>query len=178
MNEQLSAFMDNELSEHEEHRLLKALAGDPELRAAWGRYHLVRAVLRNELEVVLAPHAAERLAEAIQNLPGEPDGQPRRDTPRPALKLAGLLAVAASVTAVSLFGWQALHAPSQRPSAPPALAVKGTAGNPDAMRAAADRREVKAALNLYLVEHNEFAPTSSVSSMMPYVRVVAGDNNP
>lgn len=177
MNEQLSAFMDNELSEHEEHRLLKALAGDPALRAAWGRYHLARAVLRNELEVVLAPDATERLAETIRDLPGEPDGRPRHDTVKPALKLTGFLAVAASVAAVTLLGWQALHVPPQTSPTPPALAVKGGEGNPDAVRAAADRREVEAALNLYLVEHNEFAPTSGVSSMMPYVRVVAGDSN-
>ena len=37
--------------------------------------------------------------------------------------------------------------------------------------------EAESALNAYLVEHNEFAPTSGMNGMLPYVRVVGYDSD-
>ena len=44
MRESLSALMDDEANELELERVLAKVAGDPELRQAWVRYNLVRAV--------------------------------------------------------------------------------------------------------------------------------------
>jgi len=37
--------------------------------------------------------------------------------------------------------------------------------------------EAESALNAYLVEHDEFASTSGLGGMMPYVRIVSYDND-
>jgi hypothetical protein len=49
------------------------------------------------------------------------------------------------------------------------------------VRAGATRWDVKepeteSTLNAFLVEHNEFASSSGIGGMMPYVRVVGYDN--
>jgi hypothetical protein len=36
--------------------------------------------------------------------------------------------------------------------------------------------ETESTLNAFLVEHNEFASSSGIGGMMPYVRVVGYDN--
>jgi hypothetical protein len=36
--------------------------------------------------------------------------------------------------------------------------------------------ETESTLNTFLVEHNEFASSSGIGGMMPYVRVVGYDN--
>ncbi len=65
MNEHLSALVDNELDELEEHRVLAALASDATLRDVWERYNLVRAALRQDLEFVVPRDLARRVAQRI-----------------------------------------------------------------------------------------------------------------
>ncbi len=181
VKELLSAFLDDALSEHEERRLWRALASDRELRATWERYHLVQQVLRNELGPVLGPGFAERVDAALR-LSG-PAGARRVAPWRPVARWAGLFAVAASAAALTLFGWQAAVAPPAAPTPParaqlesaaPTGVVAATARGPDGQTA--KRHETETALDFYLVEHNEFAPTSGVSGVLPYVRVVGYDS--
>ncbi len=177
MKELLSAFLDNELTEHEVRRLLQALSADPELRAAWERYHLAQQALRNELGSVLVHGLAARLAASLPDSAGTLGGAARRALVLPAVRRAGFLAAAASVAALTLFGWQALYAPKET-SAPSYARVETRqhAVRTGSMRWDTDRRETETALNMYLVEHNEFAPTSGVSGILPYVRVVSYDS--
>lgn len=170
MNEKLSAFMDNELDELDTRRLLAALAEDAALRAAWERYHLVGAVLRRE---PLAPaDVATRVAAQLRAQP-----VPRRAW-RPLARLAGQLAVAASVAAIAIVGAQWWLNPGGEP---PLTTAQNAAPPVEYLRARGSRwdtnqREVENTLNAYLVEHNEFALTSGVSGMLPYVRVVGYDS--
>jgi sigma-E factor negative regulatory protein RseA len=195
VKELLSAFLDGEASEHEVRRLLGALAADRALRATWERYHLVQQVLRNELGPVLGPGFAERVSARLAAVEATDAGPPARSQAYRAAAVArwsGFLAVAASVAALTLYGWQALITPSPRDSAtlsPEHARLDSTAtttlaarkpradtpGGGDDTESAA-RRAAEAALNIYLVEHNEFAPTSGVSGMLPYVRVVGYDS--
>lgn len=63
--ESLSALVDNQASELELMRILKASEQDPELSATWGRYQLAGSVLRGE-QVAIAPgDFAARLSAAI-----------------------------------------------------------------------------------------------------------------
>ena len=162
MKEKLSAFMDNELSELEMRRLLTALAADEALRATWGRYHLIGATLRREsiTPVEIAARVTARLDESPP-------------VARPLARIAGQLALAASVAAVALVGaqWWFGNHPSPttvaQNAAPPVeyLRTNGTRWN-------TRQPGAENTLNAFLVEHNEFAPTSGVGGMFPYVRVV------
>lgn len=178
MKELLSAFLDNELSEHEERRLLRALSADPELRSTWERYHLAQQALRRELGPLLANGFAARVAAGLPDSAAPcGDAAAARAVAFPAaLKLAGFLAAAASVAALTLFGWQALYAPKETSAPALTTAEARHVVRAGSMRWNTDRREAETALNMYLVEHNEFAPTSGVSGMLPYVRVVSYDS--
>lgn len=179
MDEKLSAFVDAEVDELEERRVLDALAADAELRSTWERYHLARAVIRNELDDVLVPGLSDRIAQRIQSAPS-----PRmlksfgKIIPGPVLKAVGALAIAASVAAVAIVGLQTLNKQDTQTST--SVALNG-ASSDEYIRAGAtrwdmDQPELESALNVYLVEHNEFASTG-MNSMFPYVRVVVYDSN-
>lgn len=179
MKEKLSAFMDNELDELGERRVLAALAEDPELRSTWERYHLIRSALHEDLEIMVAPTVAQRVAENIRELPALTNVNGAR---RQAARFAGTFAIAASVAALAIFGWPWLQAPPTTTATPP-LAVQQPAPVPAKLavrdsgsRWITDHPEAENALNVYLVEHNEFAPASGIGGMMPYVRVVGYDN--
>ena len=170
MNERLSAFMDNELDELEMRRLLATLAEDEALRAAWGRYHLSGAVLRREplAPADVAAHVAAQLR--AQTRP--------RHAWQPLARLTGQLALAASVAAIAIVGAQWWLKPAGEP---PATVAQNAAPPVEYLRTRGSRwdtnqREVENTLNAYLVEHNEFALTSGVSGMLPYVRVVGYDS--
>lgn len=167
MKEKLSALVDNELDELETRRLLTALAADETLRATWGRYHLIGAALRREsvAPVSIAARVAARLGEAPL-------------ATRPFTRIAGQLALAASVAAVALVGAQWWFG---NQSSPTATVAQNTTQPVEYLRASGTRWNTQQpgaenTLNAFLVEHNEFAPTSGVGGMFPYVRVVSYDS--
>lgn len=167
MKEKLSALVDNELDELETRRLLTALAADETLRATWGRYHLIGAALRREsvAPVSIAARVAARLGEAPS-------------VTRPFTRIAGQLALAASVAAVALVGAQWWL--GSQPSSTTTVA-QNTTQPVEYLRASGTRWNTQQpgaenTLNAFLVEHNEFAPTSGVGGIFPYVRVVSYDS--
>ena len=181
MKEKLSALVDNELDELEERRVFTALERDVALRRTWERYHLVRAALHQDVDVVVAQDAAERLARRIE---AEPPAAVSFRRHR-ATRFIGTLAIAASVAAIAITGVQWVYQPAPVPasaSAPlPLLAVNNPAPQ-NFIRSGTTRWDMKepeaeSALNAYLVEHDEFASTSGLGGMMPYVRVVSYDND-
>jgi sigma-E factor negative regulatory protein RseA len=175
MKEKLSALVDNELDELEERRVFTALESDVALRRRWERYHLVRAALHQDVDVVVARDAAEQVARRIQAEPSTAVSFQRHHVTR----FLGTLAIAASVAAIAITGVQWVQQPAPAPL--PALA----ANNPSPqnfIRSGTTRWDMKepeaeSALNAYLVEHDEFASTSGLGGMMPYVRIVSYDNN-
>jgi sigma-E factor negative regulatory protein RseA len=169
MREMLSGLVDNELSEFEERRVLKALAEEPALRAAWERYHVIRATLRNELDVPAGAALAERVSTALA---AEPAAAGARW--RPAVRTVGGLAVAASVAALTIVGIQTYRAPppgaavvAAKTAAPSERGVRSTRWNTN--EPARERM-----LNAYLVEHQE-ASSGGVGGALPYVRIVGYD---
>lgn len=173
MKEELSALIDNELSELEERRLLKTLAADAGLRDTWGRYHLIRAALRRELDVMSAPGLASRVMAGLTAQ--SPAGA--AFVWRPLAKVAGSLAIAATVAAVTLVGLQLLQRPDGAGSAVVATSAPAAATvRVGATRWDTNQPELERTLNVYLVEHNEFASTG-VGGMLPYVRVVGYDSD-
>lgn len=63
--ESLSALMDNEVSELELQRLLKALDADPEVKATWSRYQVASAGLKGKLPAMASSDFAARISAAI-----------------------------------------------------------------------------------------------------------------
>lgn len=159
MKEKLSAFIDAELSELEERRLLAALGNDADLRSAWERYHLIRAAMTRQLSQLAPAGLPERIVRGL--------GEAARE--RGGLRLrhyVGGAAVAASVAALAIVGLQALNEPT-RPTGPTVATAQDAAP-----RGAAEPALSAQGLNPYLVGHNEFMPTAGMGGMLPYVRVV------
>ncbi|MDA8390050.1 MAG: sigma-E factor negative regulatory protein [Gammaproteobacteria bacterium] len=97
MNESLSALVDAELEAREQASMLQKVTGDPDLRAAWERYHVVSGILRRECVVVVSPGFSDRVLAQL-------DGGSRR-TEMGRGRHFVRLALAASVTAAAaLFG--------------------------------------------------------------------------
>lgn len=191
MKEKLSALVDNELDELDERRVMKALESDADLRQTWERYHLVRSVLHQELDVLVPSGMAARVAAQIESEPANAARFRRGKVNR----IAGTLAMAASVAVIAVAAVQWFNRPATAPI--PFLAGQSVPVNPVAapvpslvadqsmpdnfIRAGATRWDVKepeteSTLNAFLVEHNEFASSSGIGGMMPYVRVVGYDN--
>ena len=76
--EQLSAYMDGELSEEEARFLLRRLEHDAELRAAWTRMQLASNCLRSQpwrpMDEAFAGRVAASLADAPEKLNSDPHG--------------------------------------------------------------------------------------------------------
>jgi sigma-E factor negative regulatory protein RseA len=171
MKEQLSALVDNELSAFEERRLLTELERDTGLRATWQRYHLIRAAMLNELDDVPTAASAERLS---ARLAAEAASPMRRAVPKMA-KVAGGFAIAATVATVAIVGLQTLNRPSLPVATP--VASLPTPASPPTVRPASTRwdttePELERTLNVYLVQHSEFASAGMRGMLPPYARVV------
>lgn len=177
MKESLSAMMDAQLSEDEQAHVLTALSRDPELRKTWERYHLIRAALGKELGPVVPTGLSERIAARIRDLPPPAGaGAPATNNRRYAAKWVGSLALAASVAALAIFGAQWLAVPDPQPL--PQIARQGDYVRAGTTRWDTDEPEIAKALNVYLVQHNEFTPTSGMNGVFSYVRIVGYDNGP
>lgn len=177
MKEKLSALVDNELDDVNERRVMAVLEKDADLRRTWERYHLVRSVLHQELDAFVPPDMAEHVAARISMEPANTSAFRRQKITR----YAGMFAIAASVAAIAVTSVQWLSRPISAPVTP----VASVQPAPDNfIRAGATRWDMKqnepeteSALNAFLVEHNEFASSSGIGGMMPYVRVVGYDNS-
>lgn len=171
MNEKLSAFVDNELSELEQRRLLVELDRDPVLRAAWERYHLIGAALRRDLEHLAPADLSARVADAIA---GEAGHRPRRALAVTLGRAFGGLAIAAAVATVAVLNFPLPFVPSKEAGS---VATRVDASAPAVVARGKSSSAATNPLNAYLVEHNEFAPTAGMGNMLPYVRTVKHDEN-
>jgi negative regulator of sigma E activity len=176
MKEKISELLDDELNDLEHYRLMQTLEDNRELRGVWERYHLMRAAMRKELDIMVSPSLADRVGESIRA--DRPDAaQPAGRSfhfPRYTRAVAGL-AIAASVAIVAIFTLQPLSPAGVSEStfalqkSPAAVAVSGPAKAGPAPR--------QSTLNTYLVEHSEFTPNAGMNGMMSYVRIVGYGNS-
>ena len=179
-NERLSALLDGELESEEQEGLFKAISNNPELRVTWERYHLTRAVIRNELEGLALPGLANRISDKIRQEPAILTPRWPGITSGNIAKLAGSLAIAASVAAISIISLQPSDSLEQGQLKP--LASQSVVEQKDYIRAAGATRWSKrqpgleSTLNMYLVEHTEVSPTANFRGMMSYGRVAGYDN--
>ncbi len=189
MHEQISHLMDNELSAREREATLTTVAVQTEARATWGRYHLIRAAMRNE-HSALGADFAERVAARIGAESATVVSLGARLTNSGNGIMQGLigLALAASVAAVSIVSlrWFGTASPAQPQTvagetvSPPAVAVAQniTADNSTSHRYGihwdTHQPEVENNLNALLVQHTEFTRTSGMG-VMSYSRIAGYD---
>jgi len=187
-HERLSALIDGELDDVERATALDEVLGDPALRGAWRRYHLVGDLLRAQQAgearpaqpAPLAAPSAMRfpltglaLAAAVAALAFTLLLAP---TPEPATTSAAALAAAEPAAATVV----AVAQPVARPVAATTAAVATGAAPPPlptvppaALAAAAGSGALlEERLNGYLVNFNEERARLGMPGVHPYVRIV------
>lgn len=134
VDQELSALMDGEASELEVRRVLKRLPEEPELGEKWHRFHLASAAMRGEMRGVDAKFAKVDLTSRISAaLAEEPalTSAPENSAPESeavrgnwwqeaVVKPLASVAIAASVSAMVVFGWQTVNQAGVSPTASPA----------------------------------------------------------
>ncbi len=177
IHEQLSALVDDELPAGEHALLLERLSRDPGLRERLGRYQLVNDVLNNRVAMSIEKDFPLRVMQAIEADPTY-HRSPLTVWHRLRKPLAGM-AVAASVALVAVLSVQSINRDTAPVTAPRLATV---APSQDVVRVVQqgqwDRQapEVRSRLDGYLVHHNEYAASSGVQGVLPYVRIVGYDS--
>lgn len=186
--EWISALADGELMGDELKRSLDALRNDPSLQESWSRYHLVRDALHSNLESQVMPDLSMRIAAALED---EPVVLAPQRTHRPWIRHAAGIAVAASVTGVAIFGITGMNDEKEGPATiaanqpqeyvrmvqtPATIAANQPQGYVHLEQPVAAQAPAQVVngehLAPYLVNHNEYAVSSGMHGMLPYVRIV------
>ena len=179
LHEQISALVDDELAGAEHALLSKQLAGDASLRGRLSRYQLISDSLQNHLPRKIDPdfHIGVQLA-----LQDEPAVQARSARLLRLFKPVAGLAVAASVAVVAVLSLQSVR--QENPSAASTLATAPVVDELAPLDAtpllANTTPNVPGGaqnLDIYLVNHNEFAVNRSMQGMLPYVRLVGHESS-
>jgi negative regulator of sigma E activity len=130
LDSQLSAMFDNELPAAECELLARRLSRDPDLKARWGRYAVIGAVIRAERGVTLDGTVAGRVSAALSREPElRPDGAPAsggRGAVRWWQPLAGA-GLAAGVAAASILWLRTQALPDGSQVVAPALVAGNSA---------------------------------------------------
>ncbi len=121
LDSQLSAMFDDELPGAECELLARRLSRDEALKARWGRYALIGAVIRSERGVVLQSAVAGRVNAALSHEPQLATGTGGAGgLSAPWARMVGGAAMAAGVAALSIL-WLRGH--SLAPVSAPAMTV-------------------------------------------------------
>jgi sigma-E factor negative regulatory protein RseA len=170
--EQLSALVDDELTGSEHDMLLRRIERDDLLYQRLSRYQLISDALQSHLPERVDPAFSRRVKVLLRSEPA----LSRYSRLAALAKPAAGLAVAASVAVMAVMSIQSARQETASPadvvavSAPPAgdyLRVSDEPGTPSA-----DRK-----LDMYLVNHNEYAVSRGMQGMLPYMRIVGHEMN-
>lgn len=186
--EQLSSFMDGELSDRDHRTLVEACVNDDSLRKKWARYHLIGTTLRNGLPKTLPRGLPDRVALALCDEPAILVGRRPRVRIGPALGLA-MAASVAGFTFYKLGDWSPNAGESRLGSrgASPTADPGRHSVTEDIPHAAVlwrgERHDTPERLTTYLLMHNQYDgslsdPEVSPSEASPYFTTVVHDPNP
>ena len=180
MNEQqrehVSALLDGELPQELVEPSLRALDADPEMRAAWERYHLIGSILREEpvhpeYRSIATRVRARLQAEKIVPLPQQAGAD--RSSRWRAWGGIGLAAAAAFLTvfAAPRFFSSSPWTEEAQVTTSMALPQKFSlaAGNPQWRL---DQPELEQKLDRFLVNHQLRSPATHLQGFLPYATVV------
>ena len=139
LDSQLSAMFDDELPAEECELLARRLSRDEALKARWGHYALIGAVIRAERGVVLQSAVAGRVTAALSQEPQLASGSVRRrPLESPWVRMVSGAGVAAGVAALSIL-WLRAHAggPGVQPTSLATVATVASVAAPTAAPRAA-----------------------------------------
>ena len=201
LNEQVSALLDNELSDQEASSVLVKISQDQELRQKWERYHMISDVIRGEMVNIKAGEISERVRKQVELEPAiisTPKKSRVKSWKSNWVKPAAGAALAASVATVVV-----LNAPGflgAGDSAQPLTAENITTLPPKQFVTVANVNKVvptpvssqvvpgtrwknlkepslESRLNSYLVNHSEYVAPGTGMRVMPYATFVGYDSN-
>ena len=163
MTENLSAWMDGELSGDEARPLPPQLKRDAGLRSDWDCYHLIGDALRGV-------HGQDLCAKICARLDAEPTVlAPQRRNVAAKLRWR-TLQVAASIAAVVFVGWMVL--PGREQATPQIAAAPTPVAEPVPVAVAAGEGAQD-----YLLAHQRYSPSNAMQGIAPYVRTVAEERS-
>ena len=174
MDEDLSAWVDEELDADAAERLYARLEADEPLAQRWDTYHLIGDALRGTGARGIG---RARFADALRAEPTvlAPVAAPRRAPAPRRRELSRLASVAAGVSAVGFVGWMALPLVSGPVSRPVTLVQTPSPALPVQVQIAAPAVptpvEPPKAVADYLLAHNRWS--HSFTGAVPYVRIVS-----
>ena len=202
LSEQVSALLDNELSDHESDSVLSKISQDRDLQQSWERYHMIGDVMRGETLNLRAGEISERVKKEIDSEPAI-ISIPKKSKTRPWksnwIKPAAGAALAASVATVvvlnttDLLGLdestQPVTVASIKPK--PAQSVVTVANINTVVPVQTSHQtlpgtrwknlkepSIESRLNGYLVNHSEYAAPGNGMGVMPYATFVGYDSKP
>lgn len=196
--EQLSAYLDGELSADGRRFLARRLAADEQAREQLGRYHRISAVIRGDYRVE-TDHLATRVASAIAEEPPHQNIEHAAGSSenrwnwllQPVAGLAIAASVALGIVAVyplvsdnpsgkSATTVEVTQA-SNNPSVRSASGVLSQVGQQASAQTQATTARLNAAqrhrLNPYFVNHSEHASGTQLGGTLKYIRIVGHDTN-
>jgi sigma-E factor negative regulatory protein RseA len=187
INDQISAFIDDELSADESALLVRRFERDPDARNQALRYTLIGSALRGEL---LEPHPAvlrRRVAAALAGIPPIAVRAPARWSMRVARPLLGF-GIAATVAVAAIGVLRSVNDSETAPSRTAAVAAPAPLQARDAAEApsyvvppeVAEGRVVTPPIRLtnYLMHHSEYASRLSRTSVRSNVVSAAKEPAP
>ena len=176
LHEQISALFDDELAEAEQVLLIKRLEGDVTLRDRLLRYQLISDSLQNHLPRKIDPDFNIGVQLALQD---DPDVQAGPAGLTRLFKPVAGLAIAASVAVVAVLSLQSVRQQAPATSAIASAPVTGefplAGGAPLLATTPANPAAGAQSLDVYLVNHSEYAVNRGMQGMLPYVRFVGHD---
>jgi sigma-E factor negative regulatory protein RseA len=189
LREQLSAFVDDELSREEIQFLTRRVCRSAEAGEQLGRYFLVRDALHRDVSMPPGEDLAARVADALE-------GEEKLDTGGSSARLGRFMrplagaAIAASVALVAVGLWPrggSDMAPPQQAQSSVAEYAGGMQPVSDGARLVSDtlpqRRwerldpGVKQRLNGYLINHSEHSSTGQLGGVLTYVRIAGHEGD-
>jgi len=182
--EQLSILVDDELADHD--AVLERVATDPELKARWSRYYLMRDVITGHMPEQPVGDIASRVSRALEQEPAIFAPVHKRKRAKKQLpfimKQVGGLAIAATVSAVAVLTVQQTQdetstTPTEIAAVQPQTQPQLQSPPPAQVRYVTDTSgldtAVQSKLSGYLVNHNEYSVTGNMQGVLPYMRIVS-----
>ncbi|HSD36132.1 MAG TPA: sigma-E factor negative regulatory protein [Rhodocyclaceae bacterium] len=175
MNEQISAWIDGELSEMEMRRMHDAVVRDPVLQMKCGTLWLIGDVMRDES--TLATDFTGRVM-------AELDAEPTVMAPVAVLPMRTAtgrgqrwMPMAAALAGVAVVGWMALSNNTSQQMAAPVMAAASPQPQQFALQNSVQRSGSKAEDDRpYLMAHQAYGPGVQMAGVSGYVRPVSMDD--
>ncbi|MCU7923659.1 MAG: sigma-E factor negative regulatory protein [Candidatus Thiodiazotropha sp. (ex Dulcina madagascariensis)] len=182
--ERLSALVDDELPESEISGEINKLTQNPSSRDIWSRYHLIGDAMRSELGTLHHTGIAQAISSRLEDEPVVLAPAALKRSARPRKRALTGLAVAASLAAVAVVMAPQMINPEGSEAPQQALAVNRPPETKTLYVAEDGTRwellkkpKVESRLNAYLVNHQEFSPSSNIKGIMPFATFVSYDEN-